>query len=146
MFKNLKKNNKGFTLVELIIVIAIIAILAAVLAPQFIQYVERSRESNDMQLGASVLKAASIAAGDPDVSLSGGHSVTWDVDTGTVTPSGAAGDAFYDAVIDITGADIGEATSAVATDDLVVNIAATGEITVTGTVWEDGGELELTIA
>lgn len=44
-----KMNNKGFSLVELIIVIAIMAILVGVLAPQFIKYVERSRISTDMQ-------------------------------------------------------------------------------------------------
>ena len=42
-------NNKGFSLVELIIVIAIMAILVGVLAPQFIKYIERSRISKDMQ-------------------------------------------------------------------------------------------------
>ncbi len=42
-------NNKGFSLVELIIVIAIMAILVGVLAPQFIKYVEQSRESTDLQ-------------------------------------------------------------------------------------------------
>lgn len=44
-----KMNNKGFSLVELIIVIAIMAVLIGVLAPQFIKYVERSRESTDLQ-------------------------------------------------------------------------------------------------
>lgn len=44
-----KMNNKGFSLVELIIVIAIMAILVGVLAPQFVKYVEQSRESSDLQ-------------------------------------------------------------------------------------------------
>lgn len=41
--------NKGFSLIELIIVIAIMAVLVGVLAPQFIKYVESSRQSKDMQ-------------------------------------------------------------------------------------------------
>ena len=45
----MKKNNSGFSLVELIIVIAIMAVLIGVLAPQFIKYVESSRQSTDMQ-------------------------------------------------------------------------------------------------
>lgn len=44
-----QKNNKGFSLVELIVVIAIMAVLVGVLAPQFIKYVEKSRQSTDMQ-------------------------------------------------------------------------------------------------
>lgn len=44
-----KTNNSGFSLVELIIVIAIMAVLIGVLAPQFIKYVESSRQSTDMQ-------------------------------------------------------------------------------------------------
>ncbi|MCQ2080731.1 MAG: type II secretion system GspH family protein [Lachnospiraceae bacterium] len=44
-----KTNNKGFSLVELIIVIAIMAVLIGVLAPQFIQYVAKSRVSTDLQ-------------------------------------------------------------------------------------------------
>ncbi len=54
---NKKLNNKGFSLVELIIVIAIMAVLVGVLAPQFIKYVEQSRRSTDIQ-NADMLKEA----------------------------------------------------------------------------------------
>lgn len=45
--KKFFKNNKGFTLVELIIVIAVMAILTVVVAPQYLQYVEKSRIGTD---------------------------------------------------------------------------------------------------
>lgn len=58
--------NKGFSLVELIVVIAIMAVLVGVLAPTLIRNVEKSRESTDLQtldsLRSSVSTALSIEA------------------------------------------------------------------------------------
>lgn len=60
-------NNKGFSLVELIIVIAIMAILIVVLAPQYLRYVERSRNSTDYQNATEVVNALQIYAADPQI-------------------------------------------------------------------------------
>jgi type IV pilus assembly protein PilA len=64
MEKEMEK-NKGFSLVELIIVIAIMAVLVAVLAPVFVKYVEQSRRSRDIQTAAQIREAflADIAEG-----------------------------------------------------------------------------------
>lgn len=59
--KKVKKNNKGFTLVELIIVIAIIAMLVAVLAPNYVKYVDRSRWSSDRNDCESLLQEVRTA-------------------------------------------------------------------------------------
>ncbi len=61
------KNNKGFSLVELIIVIAIMAILVGVMAPQLIKYIEKTNISSDTQLCDSVRTALTTATMDPDV-------------------------------------------------------------------------------
>ena len=44
----MKKNNKGFTLAELLIVVAIIAVLVAIAIPVFTNQLERSKEATDL--------------------------------------------------------------------------------------------------
>lgn len=56
-----KMNNKGFSMVELIIVIAIMAILAAALAPALIKYINKSRLSTDISTGTSIASAIQTA-------------------------------------------------------------------------------------
>lgn len=56
--------EKGFSLVELIIVIAIMAILIGVLAPQYIKYVEKSRVSSDEDCAGSLYESAHVMISD----------------------------------------------------------------------------------
>lgn len=80
-----KLNNKGFSLVELIIVIAIMAILVGVVGAQVIPYLETSREGKDLQIisgwNTSGMSAYSSAAAQVDGSA---------VYTITVTIGGSA--------------------------------------------------------
>lgn len=59
-----KENNKGFSLVELIVVIAIMAVLVAVLAPQFTKYIDQSRKSNDAATVSGIVTAAQVGIAD----------------------------------------------------------------------------------
>jgi type IV pilus assembly protein PilA len=67
MKKEVMKNNKGFSLVELIVVIAIMAVLMAVLAPALLRYVEKSRKQSDESTAAEVLNAVEIALSDDEI-------------------------------------------------------------------------------
>ncbi|MGN0132199.1 MAG: type II secretion system protein [Lachnospiraceae bacterium] len=63
-----KENNRGFSLVELIIVIAIMGILIGVLTPVMIKYVEKANITSDQQLLDSVYQAVVYASADPNIS------------------------------------------------------------------------------
>ena len=56
-----RKNNKGFSLVELIVVVAIMAVLVGVLAPAYLSYVEKSRKQKDASAVEEVRHAVEIA-------------------------------------------------------------------------------------
>ena len=56
------KNNKGFSLVELIVVIAIMAILAAVAVVSFNIYIQKAKETNDAEYRSNVEYFAKLEA------------------------------------------------------------------------------------
>jgi type IV pilus assembly protein PilA len=90
-------NNKGFSLVELIIVIAIMAILIVVLAPQYLKYVEKSRNSTDVSNATEIVTALQVYASDPDakVALPASGTITINI----TSTGGAATDAFSKAAL-----------------------------------------------
>jgi len=99
------KNQKGFTLIELMIVVAIIAILAAIALPAYSDYTKKAKVS-EVILAASAVRTAvseyAAGTGDlppatwkPEVQKSDYVSgVTWDGTTipATSTVEGATGD------------------------------------------------------
>ena len=98
--KNQKSlTNKGFSLVELIIVVAIMAVLIGVLAPQYLRYVEKSRLQKDNTSIAEIADCIKMMSAeeslvekfstDPDNPTK--FSFTAGVFTGTSTAVDAAG-------------------------------------------------------
>lgn len=59
--KNEKKDNKGFSLVELIIVVAIMAILVGIVGTQVLPYIDKSRHAKDVQVLSGLCTDATAA-------------------------------------------------------------------------------------
>jgi len=82
-----KMNNKGFSLVELIVVIAIMAVLVGVLAPQFIKYVESSRRSTDVSNAETIRSAVLADIADGKITGSGSSTCTSTASSGNIPSS-----------------------------------------------------------
>lgn len=63
---SVRKNKKGFSLVELIIVIAIMVALIAVMAPAFVKYVQKSRDAAISTASEDFAQAVKTAIIDPE--------------------------------------------------------------------------------
>lgn len=83
--------NKGFSLVELIIVIAIMAVLVGVLAPQYIKYLDKSKISADKQLTDSIRQAMTTTMLDPEITDAPAKSSNGDIIGGSPATIGATG-------------------------------------------------------
>lgn len=58
ILKKIRKNNKGFTLVELIVVIAILGILGGIAVPRFSKIQDQSRIKADAATAAQLISSA----------------------------------------------------------------------------------------
>ena len=100
-------NNKGFSLVELIIVIAIMAILIGVMAPNLLRFIERTNVSADTQLADTLRMALITAIADPMTNSAEKNAYITDgavrVFNDTNFNGTSAGTAFVDAVVETLG-------------------------------------------
>ena len=85
-------NNKGFSLVELIIVVAIMAVLIGVLAPTYLKYVESSKKTSDCSAIGSIMDAVEVIAVDPTID-------TWTAGTTGFEATWTAGTAVYSSTV-----------------------------------------------
>lgn len=136
MFKllNKKKNNKGFTFVELVIVIAILVILVGLLAPQYTKYVEKSRKAADADNLEEMVKAVQVyeADTDSDAALAAGD---YSIELSTTAPPALTGDglqaALNEYVPDYTSKKLKSKKWADNKIKADINVTADGKITVT---------------
>ena len=128
-----KLGNKGFSLVELIVVIAIMAVLVGVLAPTLIRNVEKSRESTDLQnldyIRQSVVTAVSTEAVAKELDTTNGNVVAYDDIKSTA--SGLA-KALYDEMNEDStlGVTMKSAAASKDTNSIKIKITSNGKVSV----------------
>ncbi len=94
--------NKGFSLVELIVVVAIMAVLVGILAPAYLSYVEKTRRGTDENTAEEVRHAVEIAAADINVydCLKNGATLQYSGGTAINSVGTSYGAAFSEAMTD----------------------------------------------
>ena len=124
------KDQKGFTLAELLIVVAIIGVLVAISIPIFTSQLEKSREATDLanvrSAYAEIMSGALTEATQEDMSALSTSNTTF-------TVAGNPGEAGYTitGVVKMTGAQAKFQTNDAST--AVAGITATGDPSVGGT-------------
>lgn len=134
------KNNKGFSLVELIIVIAIMAILVGVMAPQLIKYIEKSKVSADTQAADAVHSAILTAMMDPEVVNASGYN-TSSVLTGaqsvtSLATSDVIGSAALEILGETSGADVTARLKSTNASDICFEVVNNNKVS----VWVPGSD------
>lgn len=132
--------NKGFSLVELIIVVAIMAVLIGVLAPQYLRYVEKTRLQRDNTGMADFANVVKIACTEENVNTSipaAGAKFTFD-GNGVLQNSGeTALDKEVDITVHIADVKLTSNTYKGTTPSIIATIDSNGIVTVSCDAWID---------
>ncbi len=75
MLRKIKNSEKGFTLVELVVVIAILAILAALLVPRIMGSVKDARESSELTKARTIAEEIAVFNAREMVKSDGGNPI-----------------------------------------------------------------------
>ncbi len=132
--------NKGFSLVELIIVIAIMAILVGVLAPQLIKYIEKSKVSADTQAADSVHTAILTAMMDPEVVNKPGYNtstvLTGSMSVTALSSTDVIGSAALEILGESTGAAVNSRLKSTNATDICFQVVGNNKVS----VWVQGSD------
>ena len=110
MKKMSQKNNKGFSLVELIVVVAIMAVLMGILVPTLVKNVEKSKKQKDASAIEEIRTTMVTNLADPTYSDLEATIVydaqTLEITKGTVTVSGSTTDADVSSFLTAVSGDV----------------------------------------
>ncbi len=138
-----KLNNKGFSLVELIVVVLIMAIIAVALAPQVMKWVEESRKSTDANNYDTIVEACNTALADQEALKESNNKIVLtasaDSDEARVWTGWESTDAFKKQMEEILGTSWATSLKVKASETVKRNDDGTWsdeKITYTITVWK----------
>lgn len=136
-----KMNNKGFSLIELIIVIAIMAVLVAIIAPNLTKYLGKSKQETDKTNLAEIKKQvknciSEAATNDPEIPVQNvdGTTATYVINGNTVSNSSGGTNGFASliaGVLDSQNSSKSKAEPTKTTMAVVIAGSASGGYTVT---------------
>ncbi len=128
-----KLGNKGFSLVELIVVIAIMAVLVGVLAPTLIRNVEKSRESTDLQNLDSIRQSVVTALSSESVAKyapTGSDSVEINYSTNLTGTADTLSGKLYDEMNEDNSLGVKMKSSAASKGTIKITVSGGGKVTV----------------